>query len=265
MAPTSHCTVVGVVRNADMATTSHHTVLGRTPDADMATTSHYTVLGVAPDASPAEIRRNYHQASLNLTDERDDGGVAFHVIAEAYKTLRDPVLRSRYDSAQKKQEQEKCRDPLRRAHTQMAHTGSLRREVANLSRSFAQRKVELDEAARQTVTEAARQAQQSRPSSGLARYYVTTGSGTVYHLTPTCPRLRQTAVSTVARTGGRRLCEACEKASAKQPLIVLSPTNANVCQTVATTRATTKRHTQLSDSVRRPESREASHEVVDVR
>jgi hypothetical protein len=63
---------------------------------------HYQVLGVSPDAPAAQIRQAYYRLSRQHHPDvsRDPASARkFQALAEAYRTLRDPDERRRYDAA----------------------------------------------------------------------------------------------------------------------------------------------------------------------
>lgn len=73
----------------------------------LATMSYYEILRVAEDASPREIQQAFHDISLRCHPDRfvEDGpqvaaaaSAVFKRAAEAYRILRKPVLRKRYDA-----------------------------------------------------------------------------------------------------------------------------------------------------------------------
>jgi len=66
----------------------------------MAPDDHYAVLGLTPPVEVAEIRRAYRLLALRHHPDRagPDGTAAFQRIAEAYRVLSDPELRSSYDA-----------------------------------------------------------------------------------------------------------------------------------------------------------------------
>lgn len=68
----------------------------------MDSAGHYAVLGLGPSASAAEIRKAYHRLALRHhpdTNPGDDSASErFRRIAEAYRVLSDPELRSAYDA-----------------------------------------------------------------------------------------------------------------------------------------------------------------------
>jgi DnaJ-class molecular chaperone len=61
---------------------------------------HYTVLGLTPKSGVAEIRRAYRLLALRHHPDRagPDATATFQRIAEAYRVLSDPDLRSTYDA-----------------------------------------------------------------------------------------------------------------------------------------------------------------------
>jgi len=61
---------------------------------------HYTVLGLTRSSGGAEIRRAYRLLALRHHPDRagPDGTATFQRIAEAYRVLSDPTLRSTYDA-----------------------------------------------------------------------------------------------------------------------------------------------------------------------
>jgi molecular chaperone DnaJ len=61
---------------------------------------HYTVLGLTRTSGGAEIRRAYRLLALRHHPDRagPDGTATFQRIAEAYRVLSDPSLRSTYDA-----------------------------------------------------------------------------------------------------------------------------------------------------------------------
>lgn len=63
--------------------------------------NYYSVLGVAIDAAPDEIKRRYKKLALQFhPDKTGNPGDTerFHLIQEAYDTLKDSTLRRQYDS-----------------------------------------------------------------------------------------------------------------------------------------------------------------------
>lgn len=66
----------------------------------MSRDDHYTVLGLTRASGGAEIRRAYRLLALRHHPDRagPDGTAAFQRIAEAYRVLSDPTLRSTYDA-----------------------------------------------------------------------------------------------------------------------------------------------------------------------
>jgi hypothetical protein len=63
---------------------------------------YYNVLGVNADASAEDLRRAYYRLSRDHhPDVSDDPAAArkFQALAEAYRALRDPEARRRYDEA----------------------------------------------------------------------------------------------------------------------------------------------------------------------
>jgi DnaJ-class molecular chaperone len=66
----------------------------------MARDDHYTVLGLTPSVGDAEIRRAYRLLALRHHPDRagPDATATFQRIAEAYRVLSDPDLRSSYDA-----------------------------------------------------------------------------------------------------------------------------------------------------------------------
>ena len=68
----------------------------RTPD------DHYAALGLTPAVGVAEIRRAYRLLALRHHPDRagPDATATFQRIAEAYRVLSDPWLRSAYDAHQ---------------------------------------------------------------------------------------------------------------------------------------------------------------------
>ena len=66
----------------------------------MARDDHYAVLGLTPAVQVAEIRRAYRLLALRHHPDRagPDGTATFQLIAEAYRVLSDPALRSSYDA-----------------------------------------------------------------------------------------------------------------------------------------------------------------------
>jgi molecular chaperone DnaJ len=66
----------------------------------MARDDHYAVLGLTPRVGVAEIRRAYRLLALQHHPDRAgaDGTATFQRIAEAYRVLSDPQLRSGYDA-----------------------------------------------------------------------------------------------------------------------------------------------------------------------
>jgi molecular chaperone DnaJ len=66
----------------------------------MAPDDHYTVLGLTPKSGVAEIRRAYRLLALRHHPDRagPDATATFQRIAEAYRILSDPDLRSNYDA-----------------------------------------------------------------------------------------------------------------------------------------------------------------------
>jgi DnaJ-class molecular chaperone len=66
----------------------------------MALDDHYTVLGLTPPVEVAEIRRAYRLLALRHHPDRagPHGTATFQRIAEAYRVLSDPELRSSYDA-----------------------------------------------------------------------------------------------------------------------------------------------------------------------
>jgi len=61
---------------------------------------HYTILGLTRSSGGAEIRRAYRLLALRHHPDRagPNGTATFQRIAEAYRVLSDPTLRSTYDS-----------------------------------------------------------------------------------------------------------------------------------------------------------------------
>lgn len=61
---------------------------------------HYTILGLTRTSGRAEIRRAYRLLALRHHPDRagPDGTATFQRIAEAYRVLSDPILRSTYDA-----------------------------------------------------------------------------------------------------------------------------------------------------------------------
>lgn len=61
---------------------------------------HYAILGLTRSSGGAEIRRAYRLLALRHHPDRagPDGTAAFQRIAEAYRVLSDPTLRSTYDA-----------------------------------------------------------------------------------------------------------------------------------------------------------------------
>ena len=61
---------------------------------------HYTILGLTRSSGVAEIRRAYRLLALRHHPDRagPDGTATFQRIAEAYRVLSDPTLRSTYDA-----------------------------------------------------------------------------------------------------------------------------------------------------------------------
>jgi DnaJ-class molecular chaperone len=61
---------------------------------------HYAVLGLTRSSGGAEIRRAYRLLALRHHPDRagPDGTATFQRIAEAYRVLSDPTLRSTYDA-----------------------------------------------------------------------------------------------------------------------------------------------------------------------
>ncbi len=66
----------------------------------MSREDHYTVLGLTPPVGSAEIRRAYRLLALRHHPDRagPDATATFQRIAEAYRVLSDPGLRSTYDA-----------------------------------------------------------------------------------------------------------------------------------------------------------------------
>ena len=66
----------------------------------MSLDDHYAVLGLTPTVGVAEIRRAYRLLALRHHPDRagPDGTATFQRIAEAYRVLSDPRLRSSYDA-----------------------------------------------------------------------------------------------------------------------------------------------------------------------
>ncbi len=66
----------------------------------MSRDDHYAVLGLTRSVGGAEIRRAYRLLALRHHPDRagPDGTAAFQRIAEAYRVLSDPTLRSTYDA-----------------------------------------------------------------------------------------------------------------------------------------------------------------------
>ncbi|CAG1001113.1 Chaperone protein DnaJ [Phycisphaerales bacterium] len=60
----------------------------------------YSMLAVSPTATEDEIKRSYHRLALELHPDRSgsqDAAAKFADVAKAYKVLRSPSLRRRYD------------------------------------------------------------------------------------------------------------------------------------------------------------------------
>jgi molecular chaperone DnaJ len=66
----------------------------------MSREDHYTVLGLTRSVGGAEIRRAYRLLALRHHPDRagPEGTATFQRIAEAYRVLSDPALRSTYDA-----------------------------------------------------------------------------------------------------------------------------------------------------------------------
>ena len=66
---------------------------------------HYAVLGVGPTVGVAEIRRAYRRLALRHHPDRagDSATAMFQRIAEAYRVLSNPALRSSYDLSLREQ------------------------------------------------------------------------------------------------------------------------------------------------------------------
>jgi DnaJ-class molecular chaperone len=66
----------------------------------MSREDHYTVLGLTPPVGSAEIRRAFRLLALRHHPDRagPDATATFQRIAEAYRVLSDPGLRSTYDA-----------------------------------------------------------------------------------------------------------------------------------------------------------------------
>ena len=66
----------------------------------MSRDDHYTVLGLTRSVGGAEIRRAYRLLALRHHPDRagPEGTARFQRIAEAYRVLSDPALRSTYDA-----------------------------------------------------------------------------------------------------------------------------------------------------------------------
>lgn len=66
----------------------------------MALDDHYSVLGLTPTVGIAEVRRAYRLLALRHHPDRagPDETATFQRIAEAYRVLSDPALRSSYDA-----------------------------------------------------------------------------------------------------------------------------------------------------------------------
>ncbi|HET6149892.1 MAG TPA: J domain-containing protein [Polyangia bacterium] len=91
----------------------------------MARDDHYAVLGLTPTVQIAEIRRAYRLLALRHHPDRagPDGTATFQRIAEAYRVLSDPELRSSYDAG-------RSRPPERAAaRTQAAASPAVHAEV----------------------------------------------------------------------------------------------------------------------------------------
>lgn len=74
---------------------------------DERTTNYYTVLELLPTATPAEIRKAWHEQLQVWHPDRFNHSPTLHrkaeartqLINQAYETLSDPALRTRYDAA----------------------------------------------------------------------------------------------------------------------------------------------------------------------
>lgn len=67
-----------------------------------ANTDYYAVLQVTRDASDSEIKKAYRKLARSYhpdTNSSPDAVETFKMVAEAYETLRDPIMRRHYDLA----------------------------------------------------------------------------------------------------------------------------------------------------------------------
>lgn len=74
--------------------------LGRGTDEKPVSTEYYDILGVSPTATPAEIKKAYYVLAMkHHPDKNQDQGSeeTFKKISEAYQTLSDAKLRSKYN------------------------------------------------------------------------------------------------------------------------------------------------------------------------
>ncbi|CAJ1355183.1 unnamed protein product [Effrenium voratum] len=83
---------------------------------EVADSSYYDILGVKPGSLPADIRKAYYKAALQVHPDKnpdnEEAKVRFQQLANAYRVLSDPQLREHYDQMGSTVEEPPCIDPL---------------------------------------------------------------------------------------------------------------------------------------------------------
>jgi len=68
---------------------------------EVADSSYYDIIGVKPGSLPADIKKAYYKAALQVHPDKNPGDQEAHVkfqqLSAAYRVLSDPQLRERYD------------------------------------------------------------------------------------------------------------------------------------------------------------------------
>jgi DnaJ-class molecular chaperone len=58
----------------------------------------YSTLGVSPNATPAEVKKAYRSKAQQMHPDKNNGnGEEFREVEKAYRILKDPESRARYD------------------------------------------------------------------------------------------------------------------------------------------------------------------------
>ncbi len=96
---------------------------------------HYTVLGLTRFSGDAEIRRAYRLLALRHHPDRagPNGTATFQRIAEAYRVLSDPTLRSTYDAMYEQSRREAPPRPVETTDTNAAGAAARKSRVPTAS------------------------------------------------------------------------------------------------------------------------------------